>query len=246
MDEDLIDFFISYTKSDVAWAEWIAWELKQSGYRLLIQAWHIQPGTNFPLEMHRATAQARHTLLVLSPRSLAAPYVMQEVAAALVRDPSGQARTLIPIRVEECEPLGLLKAIVYIDLVGLDQQAASRALLRGVTGDLEPRTPVPFPPDSAPTPFPATRSQADASAGFPRRDTKGAATGLSLGLLRRALRAAFDDSQFEAFCLDIFPEVYERFSHGMDRDRKTTLLLDHCRRHKQLALLDRQLHDLTS
>jgi TIR domain-containing protein/effector-associated domain 7 (EAD7)-containing protein len=246
MGEDLIDFFISYTKSDQAWAEWIAWELKQSGYQLLIQAWHIQPGTNFPLEMHQATAQARHTLLVLSPRSLAAPYVMQEVAAALVRDPSGKARTLIPVRVEECEPPGLLKAIVYIDLVGLDQQAASRALLRGVTGDLEPRTPVPFPRAAAPPPFPATRPPAGATADSPRHDTIDKSTGPALSELRRALRAAFDDSQFDAFCLDIFPEVYERFTGGMDRDRKTTLLLDHCRRRRQLALLDRQLHDLTS
>jgi hypothetical protein len=245
MVEDLIDFFISYTKSDLPWAEWIAWELKRSGYRLLIQAWHIQPGANFPLKMHEATAQARHTLLVLSPRSLAAPYVMQEVAAALVRDPSGKARTLIPVRVEECEPPGLLKPIVYIDLVGLDQQAASRALLRGVTGDLEPRGPVPFPAEAAPA-FPSASPQPGAATGLPRRHTVGEGTGPTASELRRALRAAFDDSQFDAFCLDCFPDVYERFSGGMDRDRKTTLLLDHCRRHGQLALLARQLHDLTS
>jgi hypothetical protein len=241
MDEDPIDFFISYTKSDLVWAEWIAWELKQAGYRLLIQAWHIGPGTNFPLEMHQAAIQARHTLLVLSPRSLAAPYVMQEAAAALVRDPAGKARTLIPVRVEKCEPAGLLKAIVYIDLVGLDQQAASRALLRGVTGDLEPRTPVPFPSNAAP-PFPTTLP----AAGLPRSETTSDTTGPTTSELRRALQAAFDDSQFDAFCLDCFPEVYGRFSGGMDRDRKTTLLLDHCRRHGQLALLARQLHDLTS
>ena len=33
------DFFVSYTQSDRAWAEWIAWLLEEDGYRVLIQAW---------------------------------------------------------------------------------------------------------------------------------------------------------------------------------------------------------------
>jgi hypothetical protein len=32
------DFFISYTSADLAWAEWIAWELEDVGYTTLIQA----------------------------------------------------------------------------------------------------------------------------------------------------------------------------------------------------------------
>lgn len=245
MAGDHIDFFISYTRSDRSWAEWIAWQLKQARYAVRIQAWHIAPGKNFVLEMHQAATEARHTLLVLSSRSLAAPFVMQEVAAALARDPSGEKRTLIPVRVEECDPAGLLKTIVYIDLVGLDQDAASRALLQGVTGDLEPSKPVPFPSEAMP-PFPATAPSAGATAPSPRREAITNANGPAAGELRRALGSAFDDSQFDAFCHDCFPEVYDRFSAGMDRIRKTTLLLDHCRRHGQLALLANQLHDLTA
>ncbi|WP_416219215.1 toll/interleukin-1 receptor domain-containing protein [Frankia sp. Cas4] len=33
------DFFISYTESDRAWAEWVAWQLEVAGYRVLVQAW---------------------------------------------------------------------------------------------------------------------------------------------------------------------------------------------------------------
>lgn len=44
--------------------------------------------------------------------------------------------------------------------------------------------------------------------------------------LRQLLRAQFrTDQDFEAFCLDHFPEVHERFGCGMDRVGKTNLLL---------------------
>ena len=50
------DFFISYNKADKAWAEWIAWQLKEAGYTVIIQAWDFRPGSNFILEMQKAAA----------------------------------------------------------------------------------------------------------------------------------------------------------------------------------------------
>ena len=51
-----------------------------------------------------------------------------------------------------------------------------------------------------------------------------------LASLRCRLGQAFDDPGLDAFCLDYFPEVYDRFSRGMRKDEKITQLLDHCRR----------------
>jgi len=49
------DFFISYTGTDRPWAEWIAWQLeKTGGYSTVIQAWDLNAGGNFILEMHQA------------------------------------------------------------------------------------------------------------------------------------------------------------------------------------------------
>ncbi len=31
-----VDFFVSYTGRDKAWAEWIAWQLEHAGFRVLI------------------------------------------------------------------------------------------------------------------------------------------------------------------------------------------------------------------
>jgi hypothetical protein len=48
------DFFVSYTSADRTWAEWIAWQLEQAGYRVIVQAWDFEPGDNFVIRMHRS------------------------------------------------------------------------------------------------------------------------------------------------------------------------------------------------
>ncbi len=48
--------------------------------------------------------------------------------------------------------------------------------------------------------------------------------------IRRLLTQAFDDPSLDAFCQDYFPSVYDRFSRGMQKGEKITILLDHCRR----------------
>ena len=51
-----------------------------------------------------------------------------------------------------------------------------------------------------------------------------------LGAMRDRLNRTFDDVGLDAFCLDHFPELYDRFGRGMRKDEKITLLLDYCRR----------------
>src|SRR5437868_4807301 len=107
MQDTTKDFFISYNKADRAWAEWIAWQLEAEGYTTVLQDWDFHPGSNFVLQMNKAIKTARRTIAVLSPSYLEAFYTQPEWAAALVHDPTGQKGTLLPIRVHECEPIGL-------------------------------------------------------------------------------------------------------------------------------------------
>ncbi|MBD0369630.1 MAG: TIR domain-containing protein [Pyrinomonadaceae bacterium] len=123
------DFFISYNQADEAWARWVAWELDNAGYEVIIQAWHFMPGSNFVLEMHKAIINSRCTIAILSNNYLQSQYTQPEWAAALVHDPTGKKRKLLPVRVKECEPKGLLAAIVNIDLVGKTEREAGRLLL---------------------------------------------------------------------------------------------------------------------
>ncbi|MBC7964437.1 MAG: toll/interleukin-1 receptor domain-containing protein, partial [Fuerstia sp.] len=114
----MANFFLSYTKADKTWAEWIAWELEAEGYTTVIQAWDFRPGSNFVLDMQRAAAGAERTIAVLSPDFLTSEFTQPEWAAAFAKDPTGAKKTLLPVRVRKCELTGLLPQIVFIDLVG--------------------------------------------------------------------------------------------------------------------------------
>jgi nucleoside phosphorylase len=53
---------------------------------------------------------------------------------------------------------------------------------------------------------------------------------MNLSIVRHKLDQMFDDPELDAFCLENFPNVYDKFSRGMRRDEKVTLLLEYCRR----------------
>ena len=144
------DFFISYNKADRDRAEWIAQQLQEAKYSVIIQASDFGPGANFVLEMDRATREAERTIAVLSPDYLTALFTHPEWAAAFAGDPTGKKRKLIPVRVRECQPEGLLAQIVYIDLVGHQDAVARRLLLAG----LQQRTQVSPAPPRAPNALP--------------------------------------------------------------------------------------------
>lgn len=129
------DFFISYNKANREWAEWIAWHLEEAGYTTVLQAWDFRPGSNIALKMHRASEEAHRTIAVLSDDYLEAVYTQPEWAAAFWADPTGEKGTLLPVRVRTCKPKGLLGPIRYIDLVGIEEDAAREALLAGVERD---------------------------------------------------------------------------------------------------------------
>jgi tetratricopeptide (TPR) repeat protein len=129
-----VDFFISYTSADRAWAEWIAWQLKEAGSSVVLQAWDMVPGLDFVHEMQKATTTAKRTLAVVSPAYFSSEFSEAEWRVAFADDPSGEQQRLIPVRVVEFRPAGLLATRIYIDLVGKDRQAARAALLEGVQG----------------------------------------------------------------------------------------------------------------
>lgn len=141
------DFFISYNSRDRPWAEWIAWILEEAEYTVVIQAWDFRPGGNFVLDMQRA-ARCQRTIAVLSQHYLDAEYTQPEWAAAYKQDPQSFTRKLIPIRVGDCQPDGLLAAIVYVDLVGKPKEESKQLILSALTERAKPEVEPDFPGDS--------------------------------------------------------------------------------------------------
>src|SRR5512132_3186167 len=126
------DFFISYTAVNRPWAEWIAVQLEAAGYTTVLQAWDFRPGSDFLHEMQQATTSAGRTIAVLSPAYFGSRFGEAEWRAAFVKDPTGELGLLVPVRVQECEPPGLLASRAYIDLVDLDEPAAAARLRAGI------------------------------------------------------------------------------------------------------------------
>jgi hypothetical protein len=151
------DFFVRYNSADRGWAEWIAWQLEKAGHSTVIQAWDFGAGGNFVLAMQKAASESERTLIVLSPDWLSASFTWPEFAAAFAQDPTGEKRLVLPVRVRACELDGLLKPIVYIDLVGVPEVEARERLLSGIAKPgTRPSTPPPFPGNPVSQPeFPA-------------------------------------------------------------------------------------------
>ena len=118
------DFFVSYAQADREWAEWIAWVLEESGYRVLIQAWDFVPGSNWMERIQAATRGAARTIAVLSEAYAESAYGAAEWQAAWASDPDGTSRKLLVTRIASCRRPGLLAGVVGVDLFDVPEEGA--------------------------------------------------------------------------------------------------------------------------
>lgn len=172
-DEKRRDFFISYTKADESWATWIAQALEAADYTFIIQAWDFVPGTNFVHSMEDAVQRCDRVLPVLTPAYRRSGYASAEWYAFFGADPTGTDRRIVPVRVlpdGDEKQLSLLQQVVYIDLVGAENEIASRErLISGLRAALlgaSDRPHTPFP--GAGLPLVATPASEQEIAPFPR------------------------------------------------------------------------------
>jgi hypothetical protein len=97
--------------------------------------------------MRDALEQADRTLALVSAAYLASPYCTDEWTGAFLHDPDGRNR-LLQVRIEDCQPPRLVRAQVYVDLVGLPREHAKARLPAGVKrGRRKPAGEPPFPND---------------------------------------------------------------------------------------------------
>ena len=116
------DFFVSYTGVNEPWARWICVQLERAGYSTVSQALDFRPGQDFVHEMQAAATSATRTIAVLSPAYFGSRFGEAEWRVAFAADPSGERGLLVPVRVQPCDPPGLLATRVYVDLVDVDER----------------------------------------------------------------------------------------------------------------------------
>jgi TIR domain len=114
--DQLPHFFISRAGTDAAFADRIGRLLEDAGYRVVLQQWDFA-NRNFMERMDAALGSGARVIALLSPQYLASDHCAVEWYSALTGDPLNKAARVIVLRIRECEPRGLLRALAYWDLV---------------------------------------------------------------------------------------------------------------------------------
>ena len=126
-------YFISYTNrapEDVQWAKWVEWVLRVVlDQNTIMQEYDFHPGDNFKERMHNALQKADCVISILTHTYMQSTLCTKEWT---------NADWFVPIKFDNCKPIGLLKSSSYIDLYGLDKEAAQEKLIAGLMGSDRP------------------------------------------------------------------------------------------------------------
>jgi cellulose biosynthesis protein BcsQ/tetratricopeptide (TPR) repeat protein len=128
------DFFLSFVQADRGWGEWIAWVLRDAGYRILIQPWDFVPGHDGSQVMRVGVRDADRTIAVWSADYLAVAYDSPGWQATWGDYPRGGATMMLIARVAHSERPDALAEAVGVDLFGISEDEARHRLLEMTQG----------------------------------------------------------------------------------------------------------------
>lgn len=108
--------FVSYAGRDLAWAEWVAWQLRDAGYQVELDRWDWAAGDNFMLRMSAALADL--------------PLAMAQAAGVLTETGLSPARYVLELAkhtdevLAEGTPAGYPEPLAAAIALSLDRLAA--------------------------------------------------------------------------------------------------------------------------
>jgi hypothetical protein len=107
---ETFDVFISYGHQDQNWVHDLAENLHGVGLEVFLDIWEITPGDVVVHHLERGLLNSCNGVLVVSPASMAQPWVQQEYAVTVGRAVEGKQR-LIPVLLGDVDvpPLALLR-----------------------------------------------------------------------------------------------------------------------------------------
>jgi tetratricopeptide (TPR) repeat protein len=121
------DYFISRRGGSAAIAQEVAEVLMSAGYTVYVQDYNIPRGANFVAAIHDALKRGRHLVVLLTKDYDASEFTLMELTnflAAAAR--SAEDRRIVLLRIEDCNPEGVLAGMVFGDLVGIEDPPERR------------------------------------------------------------------------------------------------------------------------
>jgi WD40 repeat protein len=109
------DVFLSYSSKDKEIVHALAERLKQSGLRVWLDAWAIQPGDSIPLKIQHGLEQSRTLLMCMSSAYFTSEWGKLEHLTLLFRDPTNVQRRFIPLLIADCTPPDIIAQFAHID-----------------------------------------------------------------------------------------------------------------------------------
>lgn len=110
------DAFISYSHKDAQWVQhWLVPKLEAQGLKIAIDYRDFEVGRSSMVNMERAVANSRHTVLVLTPNWVNSQYSDFEALLVQTDDPNGLQRRLLPLMLEPCVPPKRISILTYAD-----------------------------------------------------------------------------------------------------------------------------------
>src|SRR6266852_9776443 len=107
------DLFISYSSKDRAFAEKLARDLVRFGVRVWWDQGEIKVGDSLNRRIQEGIFNNRWLAVVLSPNSVASPWVERELNAALIEELERRDVFVLPLLHSKCQLPVFLKDKVY-------------------------------------------------------------------------------------------------------------------------------------
>ena len=127
--------FLSYAQGDNVIARQIVEALKKAGLKVWFDEWALRAGDSIAQRIDQAVETSDLFIVLLSPRSVKSKWVQKELNAALSRELTLRAVTVILI--EDCEIPSLLANRLYLDLRSDLEGGIKRLIQRlGVASDI--------------------------------------------------------------------------------------------------------------
>ena len=133
------DVFISYSHHDRTWVwDWLVPRLEAAGLRVCTDRESFDIGVPSLINMERAVANSRHTILVLSPAWLASQWTEFEGLLVQTSDPAARQRKLMPLLLQACIPPARLAMLSYADFQdAADRERQLTRVVAAIRGELQ-------------------------------------------------------------------------------------------------------------